>query len=221
MSIWSPPASSVAAGYQAVGEIPTVQVESEPPNDYELSLQGVGFDTHTPFLNLDGLHVATAEGEFVTRTVTVSTPIQTYQIQVTEVDVGAGVQQLQAVVTQDTPLVLEQASDVQIETTPLIDPHVGHAGATVETSPVTISRPPPVETISTSGVATTEGGATGFESSPGQAAGLSETLVYQTTTATTPVYDTVDSSYNQFLAYEQTYGAVNDPVISQPPELWI
>ena len=119
---------------------PTVQIETELPDSFTLQRKGLRVETEAFVVNR-GEFITTVTGDYVQRSQKVVTADESYEIVITQVDVGAGSQALQTVQTPATEgQSYEEPLPTISETVAYVDPYVAS-----ETGSVAVVTPVPVE----------------------------------------------------------------------------
>lgn len=125
---------------------PSLIYETQAPNAFALTRQGSIAETQVPARREAGEIFTTTQGDVVVRTVRVESASESYEVEVTQIDVGGGIEQLQVVAYDEPPPVevIEAVVTHEIpatETVTYVDPYVA-----TETSAAPVSPEPiPVE----------------------------------------------------------------------------
>ena len=151
MSIWTPPVSPDAALYAPPSGVSTVSYETTLPASYVLENQGVQVQSETATPDLTGVIQSTNAGDYTQRTVTVSTPTETREVVITEVDVGGGAA-LQIVVS-GTDEIVQTAATTQVETSTVVSMQDGDSGAVSQTGSPAVAESVTAEAVPEEGVA--------------------------------------------------------------------
>ena len=149
-----------------VDRLASVFFETQIPSGYVLEQQGLFVETQSVVKHVNGDLFTTQKGDYISRTVTVVTAEESYEVEVTQTDIGGGEGELQIVVDPAAPPPPEVVAAVEYE-----DPIAAAPETSTSTSPYEATETAPAE------------------ATPESVAPSIETQATETSVATPPPYD--------------------------------